>query len=125
MHSPSDSQVKDSGMALALLLLLAGMSSSVRSLYVAAALVLVVDMLWPPVFRPFAVAWFGLASALGAVTSRALLTVLFFLLVTPIAAVRRALRHDPMRLRLWRAGRDSVFTVRDHRFTPEDVEHPY
>jgi len=30
-----------------------------------------------------------------------------------------------MRLRLWRAGRDSVFTVRDHRFTPEDVEHPY
>lgn len=86
---------------------------------------LVVNMIWPAAFTPFAVVWFGLAEVMGAVVSRILLTVLFVGVLTPVGLVRRALGRDAMRLTQWRRGRESVFTVRDHPYTPADIDRPY
>lgn len=112
-------------MAFVLLCLLGTGWSHARWLEWTAIVALVVDMVWPAAFTPFAVVWFGLSEVLGAVVSRILLTVLFFGVVTPIGLVRRALGGDPMRLRQWRRGRESVFTVRDHHYTPADIDRPY
>lgn len=45
--------------------------------------------------RPYLV-WMGLALALGFVTTRIILGVVFYLVITPIGLVRRALGHDSM-----------------------------
>jgi len=118
-------QVKDAGMALSLLCFLLGARLRIRWIEWAAMAVLIVDMLWPPVFRPFAVLWFGLAEAIGAVMSRILLSALFFLIVTPVGLLRRAAGADRMLAKQWKRGRASTFVVRDRRYTPDDVDHPY
>ena len=118
-------QVKDAGMALSLLCFLLGARLQIRWIEWAAMAVLFVDMLWPPVFRPFAVLWFGFAQGIGAVMSRVLLSALFFLIVTPVGLLRRAAGADRMLAKQWKRGRASTFVLRDHRYTPEDVDHPY
>jgi hypothetical protein len=118
-------QVKDAGMALSLLCFLLGARLRIRWIEWAAMAVLCVDMLWPPVFRPFAVMWFGLAEAIGTAMSRILLSALFYLLVTPVGLLRRAVGADRMLAKQWKRGRASTFVVRDHRYSPEDLDHPY
>lgn len=48
--------------------------------------------------RPY-LAWMALALALGFVMTRVILSVVFFLVITPIGLVRRAMGHDPMHRR--------------------------
>jgi hypothetical protein len=47
---------------------------------------------------PF-LAWMGLALVLGAVMTRVILTLVYFLVVTPVGLVMRALGRDPMHRR--------------------------
>ncbi len=51
--------------------------------------------------------------------------LVFALVITPIGLVRRALGKDSLRLRAFRAGNESVMTVRNHTFTAADLEKPY
>ena len=112
-------------MAFVLLCLFASTWWHIRWLEWAAIAALLVDMVWPAAFTPFAVVWFGLSERLGAVVSKVLLAVLFFVVLTPIGLVMRAVGRDSMRLRQWRRSRESVFTVRDHHYTPADMDRPY
>ena len=41
-------------------------------------------MTWPKAFKPLAVLWFGLSHVMSQVVSQIVLTVVFFLVVTPI-----------------------------------------
>jgi hypothetical protein len=118
-------QSRDTGMAMVLLLLLALLKWGRNELLIAALIVLVVNMIAPQVFRPVAIAWFGLAHLLGAVASRVLMFVVFALVVTPIGLLRRALGKDSLRLRAFRSGAESVMVVRNHTFTAGDLEKPY
>jgi len=118
-------QSRDTGMAMVLLLLLALLKWGRNELLIAALIVHVVNMIVPQVFRPVAIAWFGLAHLLGAVASRVLMFVVFALVVTPIGLLRRALGKDSLRLRGFRSGNDSVMVVRNHTFTASDLEKPY
>ena len=116
---------KDAGMALCLLCFLFGSGLHLRWLELTAMGVLFVDMIAPVVFRPFAVVWFGLSAGIGALGSSLVLSLLFFLVVTPVALVRRWMGKDSMNVRRWRRGRNTVFVERDHVFTRRDIERPY
>jgi hypothetical protein len=118
-------QSRDTGMAMVLLLMLALLKWGRNELLIAALIVHVVNMIVPQVFRPVAIAWFGLAHLLGAVASRVLMFVVFALVVTPIGLLRRALGKDSLRLRAFRSGDESVMMVRNHTFTAGDLEKPY
>ena len=118
-------QSRDTGMAMVLLLLLALLKWGRNELLIAALIVHVVNMIVPQVYRPVAIAWFGLAHLLGAVASRLLMFVVFALVVTPIGLLRRALRKDSLRLRAFRSGDESVMVVRNHTFSAGDLEKPY
>jgi uncharacterized membrane protein YgdD (TMEM256/DUF423 family) len=87
--------------------------------------VLVLVMTWPAAFSPLAKVWFGLSHFLGSIVSRILLTVVFFLIVTPVGLVRKVLGADPMLCRAWRKGDDSVLVERKHQYVREDLKKPY
>jgi len=110
---------------MVLLLLLAHATSRRDGFATAALVVLVVAMTVPLVFRPLAVVWFGLSHVLGAVMSRVLLTLVFFLIVTPVGLIRRMLGHDSLRLRAFKASDGSVMRTRNHVFSGHDLEKPY
>lgn len=116
---------KDAGLALVLICLLAFQAWKLPVLMLLAVIFLLVAMTYPPVFKPFAKLWFGLSTALGTVVSKIILTVFFFLLVFPLGFLRRIMGKDAMQFKSWKKGQESVFRVRNHRFTAEDLEHPY
>jgi hypothetical protein len=53
----------------------------------------------PPLSRPFYIVWMGIAFVMGTITSAVILTVIFFLLLTPIAFLMRLFGRDALRLR--------------------------
>jgi hypothetical protein len=118
---------KDAGLALVLILLLAAWAGAGihHPLIAAAAAGVLICMTAPVVFAPFAVLWFGLSRALGAVTSRIVLATVYLLVVVPVGLARRLAGTDVMQLKRWKKKDGSVFVERNHLYTRDDVEHPY
>ncbi len=118
-------QAVDSGLALVFMVLLAAwLGRATWAVPTAVALVLLL-MVWPSAFKPFAALWLGLSHLLGGVMSPALLTIVFFLVVTPVGLLRGAMGKDSLRLKAFKNGEASVFRVRDHRVQASDLERPY
>lgn len=123
--SASRDQARDTGMALTLVgLIVFFVTREIRYVTIATA-ILLLDMIWPSFFKPLAKAWFGLSHVLGTVMSKVILTLTFFVVLTPMGLLRSLLGKDPMRVRQFKQGTDSVFRVRDHTFTAADVEQPF
>lgn len=68
--------------------------------------------------------WFKLSELMGSVMSKVLLTVIFYLFLTPIALLYRLIGKKDM-LHLKRGNRNSNFVERDHQFTKDDLENPW
>lgn len=112
-------------MAGVLVLLILALYRKEGGYLIAATIVHVVNMIAPQVFRPAAVAWFGLSHLLGTIMSKVVLGVIFFTVVTPIAVWRRAMGADALKLKPFKAGRGSVMQERNHTYTAKDLEQPY
>ena len=124
-QSVTRKECTDTGMALVLVCLLAGLATGSRNWFLAALILLVVNMIQPKAYFLAARGWLGFSHLLGTVMSKVILTVIFFAVVTPLALLRRALGHDPMRLKQWKRSDGSVFETRDHTYTPEEIERPF
>ena len=118
-------QSRDTGMAMVLLLLIV-FATRKREGYLIGAMVLhVLNMIVPQVYRPVAVLWLGLSDLLGSVVSKILLSVVFFVVVTPIGILRRLFGKDSLQLRAFKASKESVMLERNHTFIGSDLERPY
>jgi hypothetical protein len=123
--SSTKDQAKDTGMAMVLICLLLGYWGKFPKFLPVSLALLLIIMIWPNAFRPLATLWFGLSHLLSSVVSRVILTVLFFLVVTPIGLIRRLIGADALKLKQWKQGRDSVFIVREGVIQGKDLENPY
>ncbi|KAF0195975.1 MAG: hypothetical protein FD166_2702 [Bacteroidetes bacterium] len=123
--SISREQSKDTGLAMILILLLAGFFSGNPVLYKLAIPVVLVVMIAPGWFYPIAVLWFGLSHLIGTLMSQVLLALVYFIVVLPVAMFRKMAGIDSLRLRQFRKGTSTVMHIRNHLFRPEDIEKPY
>lgn len=121
----SKDQAKDTGMAMVLICLLMGFFRSSPRWNLAALFLLIINMVWPTLYRPLAKVWLGLSLLLGTVVSKIILTMLFFIVVTPVGCARRMMGADPMQLKKWKRDTVSVFRQRKHTFTTADIKTPY
>lgn len=93
---------------------------------VAAAFALIlITIVLPIIFYPFAVVWFGLAELLSMVSPAIVLTIIFFLIVTPVGLIRKLLGKDNMRLKQFKKSRQSVMIDRNHLYTESDLLHTF
>lgn len=118
-------QAKDSGMALVLILLITGFIANRELFFILAAVALLINMIAPMAFYPFAVFWYGLSNLLGAVVSRIILVVIYALVLLPVALLRQLSGKDPLLLRKFKKGTESTLRSRRHHFTPDDLEKPF
>ncbi|MCP4686607.1 MAG: hypothetical protein GY859_01070 [Desulfobacterales bacterium] len=118
-------QARDTGMAMVLICLIVHLVTSSEEAIWAGVGLLAMDMVWPDFFKPVARVWFGLSYSLGTVASKVVLSLLFFLIVTPMGLFRKMLGKDALRLKQWKKGSASVFTTRDHTYRGEDLDAPY
>jgi hypothetical protein len=89
--------------------------------WLAGTAVLFAGVAWlkPGALAPLEAAWLKLGAALGAVNSRLLLSLIFFLVVTPLALVLRWMRRvsiepapDPSKTSYWRARKAEEFSAK-------------
>ena len=125
LMSATPEQAKDTGLALALLCLLIVQFKHAYKIVPLAILLMIVTMAWPRAFRPLAGLWFGLSHLLGTFMSKVILTILFFILVTPIGVIRRSLGADSLQLKKWKKDQNSVFLVRGNLIDKKDLQTPY
>jgi len=86
---------------------------------------LIVTMTVPNLFKPFAFIWLNLAQLLGEISSKVILTTIFFVIVTPIGIIIQYVRKDPLNIRSFKRSKDSVFKTKDHMYTQNDIINPY
>ena len=67
-------------------------------------------------------AWYKLAEVLGAVMSKVLLSIVFFVFLFPIAMLYRLFNKDNLQLK---RNSDTYWVKRDHQFVKKDLEHPW
>lgn len=125
LQSVTHRQTVDTGMALTLVALLLGLFNRWDGWYPLAVGLLLVTMIFPVVWKPAAVVWFGLAEILSAVSSRIILTLLFALLVVPVGVWRRWRGHDPLDLHSLVRDEGSLLKAREHTWEATDLDKPY
>jgi hypothetical protein len=118
-------QAKDSGMAMVLILLLIGLLSKDDIYYKIAAAGLLMDMIFPMFYYPFAVFWFGISAIMGSITSKALLLIIYVAIVLPVALWRRLSGKDPLLLKQFKKSSESVMKARKHLYNAADLEKPF
>jgi hypothetical protein len=118
-------QAKDTWMAMVLICLLLGYWGKFPKFLPVSLVLLILTMTWPKAFTPLAGLWFGLSHLLSSVVSRVILTVVFFLIVTPIGVIRRWTGADALQLKKWKQGKGSVFVVREGAVQGKDMANPY
>ena len=92
--------------------------------YVALGLLLVgLFFRWPA--GKLAGTWLGFSAVLGAINSKILLTLVYYLVLTPIALLYRLTHRDPLSLKRADDSGRSYWIVRDHQFGPRDLERPW
>ena len=118
-------QASDSGMAIVLILLLIGFLSGNNLYYKISMPVLVMNMIYPMFYYYFAILWLGFSQILGTVVSKIILSVVFFVIVFPVALIRRMMGKDSLQLKQFKKSGSSVMKTRNHRFSSDDIVHPY
>ena len=118
-------KAKDTGLALVLILLIIEYAKRPNLVILSAMAVLILVMTWPKFFTPLARVWFGFSHFLGLIVSKIILSVVFFLIVTPVGLARKACGADPMNCKIWKKGDESVLVERNHQYVKEDIEKPY
>jgi len=123
--SSTPEQAKDTGMAMVLICLLLGYFGKFPQFLGVSIILLLITMACPKVFKPLAFLWFGLSHALGLVVSKIVLTLIFFVVVTPIGLIRRLMGADSLQLKKWKKGSESVFVERQGAIQDKDLRQPY
>jgi hypothetical protein len=117
---------KDAGMVFSLLALLTGWLGSYEWAFWLAGVSLLLNLIWPPLFAPFAWLWSRLSAVLGTLSSYVLLSLIFFLVVTPIGLLRRWLGKDSLQLRSFRRDQTSVWhKPAPLEFQADDLTKPF
>jgi hypothetical protein len=86
---------------------------------------LLMTMLAPRIFFPFAVIWYGIAEILNRISSWLVLHAVFFILVVPVGMIRKWRGKDTMKLKQFKKSRLSVMTIRDHLYDASDLKNTF
>jgi hypothetical protein len=116
---------KDTGFAILLGLLLWYFHSGTILFVTLSILIILVSIVVPAVLTPVSFVWYTLSEAMGAISSRVLLSAIFFCIVTPIGAARRVIGKERLLTEQWKKNGVSVFKDRNHCFTSADIKNPF
>jgi hypothetical protein len=123
--NPTQAYTKDTGLIVVLILLLTAYWQGKLYFILPAIATLLVVMTVPMILKPLAVVWHYFSTALGNITNRIVFTAIFWVVLAPMSIIRKHLGFDPLKLKKWKNGVESVFTVRNHTFTSDDLNMPY
>ncbi|NSW45218.1 MAG: hypothetical protein HPY79_05340 [Bacteroidales bacterium] len=123
--SLSREKVKDTGIIVAIFLILWGYWSNNDYIYIYIIPILLITILIPNLFYPIAFLIFGFANIIGKITQLIIFSILYFFLITPISLFRKALKKDSLKIYGFKKTNNTAFIDREHEYTYLDLENPY
>ena len=106
---------------LSLVCLAAGLFFGMAAFLVAALTLLFTGLFLKRLSMRIAEIWLRFAGLIGAINSRIILTLIFYLVLTPLAFVYRLFHGDFMKIRRQDDPGRSYWTRRDHQYNPRDL----
>ncbi|MEW6102351.1 MAG: hypothetical protein AB1630_00805 [bacterium] len=116
---------KDSCMAAVFLCLLINHYLKAHIFFIVALFFLIVGMVYPQILRPLTILWFGLSHILSFIVPNIILTIVFFLFVTPLGFLSNFFRGDILKIKQFKKNNNSIFRERNYVFCKEDLVHPF
>ncbi|MBF0328437.1 MAG: hypothetical protein HQL10_04715 [Nitrospirae bacterium] len=96
------------------------------NLFIYAALcLLVIGLFFKALSNKISNAWLKFAEVVGSFNSRIILSLVFFLILTPIALLYRFFKGDFMGLKKRKEGLETCWVTRNHKFEAKDIENPW
>lgn len=118
-------QEKDTGMAMVLILMILALVFKQKYFLLGGMGLLALDMIAPQLYRPVAITWIGMSHLLGSIMSKVILSIIFLIIVTPVGLYRRIFCGDSLKLKSFKNGEESVFEIRNHTYTRQDLDKPF
>jgi hypothetical protein len=115
----------EAGIVLAMIFILTGLFTGTGAFYKLAGAMLLLDLMVPKCFKPFAFCWFNLSVWLGHITSRIILSVIFVVIIVPVAVIRRLGGKDPLKLKDFKKSASTVFSDRNIKFNGTHLKQTY
>lgn len=115
----------DSGLGLLVLLILLGLWQHSLIFYKISVGVALIAMIQPLLIYPFTFLWLNISDLLGKIMSKLLLTIIFFVVLCPMAIIRHLRRKDSLLLNKFKKTQNSVFVERNHTFIKSDLINPF
>jgi hypothetical protein len=78
---------------------------------------------WPTALRPFYVVWMKFGAVMGFINTRIIMSVFFFVMITPLAWIFKLLGKDPMARALEKSA--NTYRVVSKPYAKEEMEKPY
>lgn len=82
-------------------------------------------LVFPILLFPVAYYWFSLARVLSWLSSRVVLIIIFFLVVSPVALVRKLMGKDSLRLQAFKKSNASAYFKKNRKFKNADLKYPF
>jgi len=91
-----------------------------NSFVIAAFICTLITVLAPVIFYPFAIGWFGILKILSFISTCTILSLVFFLVVTPMGLLRRLSGKDRLKMKQFKKDNQSVMEERNHLYAEGD-----
>jgi hypothetical protein len=89
-------------------------------LLVAAGIIGVISIAIPVAGDLIVRGWYKIAEILGAINGRILLSIVFFIVLVPVAIMAKLGKKNPLNLK--KESNKSVFVERNHKYTAKDLD---
>lgn len=119
-HNPRVQQLETLGVLSAFFLILSIIAHRQAFVYVALAL-LAIALFVKPLAAAISRVWLKFAEVIGSFNSKVILSLVFYVFLTPLAFVYRMFTKDPLLLKSDRNS-VSIFSERNHSYTPADLD---
>lgn len=120
----SEKWIKDTGEVFALVLLFFGLYYHFNYLFVLAFIVLLITTVMPSLLKPLAYIWLKITKILASIMPKIFFGLVFYVIITPIGLIRKALGYDSLNLQN-NSKKLSSLILRNHTFTKNDLTSPY
>jgi len=84
----------------------------------------IIAQIFPKIFLPIQKAWMALAVVLGFIMTRVILSILFYLVITPINFISRLFRKDFLNLKIEKE-KKSYWNLREIKYEKSSTEKQY
>lgn len=96
-----------------------------KNLVLAIIILCLVTIITPILLYPFAALWFGLSQVLSHISSTIILSLVFFIIVTPVGLIRKLMGKDSLKIKQFKKNKQSVLIDRNHLYAADDLTHTF